>query len=55
MPDTFAPVLLRASVVMGCGGGEFGVGRPDFEGRWPRGDALGKKIYITGAKKKASF
>ena len=23
--------------------GEFGVGRPDFGGRWPRGEALGKK------------
>ena len=23
--------------------GEFGVGRPDFGGRWPRGEALGQK------------
>ena len=27
--------------------GEFGVGRPDFGGRWPRGEALEKK-RVTG-------
>ena len=26
---------------------EFGAGRPDFEGRWPRGEALGKKREIN--------
>ena len=32
--------------------GEFGVGRPDFGGRWPRGEALGNKgIRVTGGKK----
>ena len=28
--------------------GEFGVGRPDFGGRWPRGEALGQKKRVTG-------
>ena len=26
--------------------GESGAGRPDFGGRWPRGEALGKKRRI---------
>ena len=30
--------------------GEFGVGRPDFGGRWPRGEALGKKKKGDGAR-----
>ena len=28
--------------------GEFGVGRPDFGGRWPRGEALGQKKRVMG-------
>ena len=30
--------------------GEFGVGRPDFGGRWPRGEALGQKKKGYGAR-----
>ena len=30
--------------------GEFGVGRPDSGGRWPRGEALGKKKSVTGGR-----
>ena len=30
--------------------GEFGVGRPDFGGRWPRGEALGKKKAVRSTK-----
>ena len=33
--------------------GEFGVGRPDFGGRWPRGEALGQiknKKILRGEK-----
>ena len=30
--------------------GEFGVGRPDFGGRRPRGEALGKKEKGLGAR-----
>ena len=28
--------------------GEFGAGRPDFGGRWPRGEALGQKRTLAG-------
>ena len=31
--------------------GEFGVGRPDFGGRWPGGEALGQK-KSSGARLK---
>ena len=46
--QNIAPLILSSVSDANMEIGEFGMGRPDFGGRRPRGEALGQKKSLTG-------